>query len=508
MPYPDDLWQIEPPPRVPGPRDIAVVPNVLLFIADDVGREYLEGYNLLPADRRVDMPNYRRLMQSGVRFSNNWSNPTCSPTRASMISGLYPYITGIGVTAGGENQPLLESSTSLPRSLKVMSENMIRCGCFGKWHLSGFTNRSGAFAHPLAMGFDHFVGTLGNPEGTDNYNSSAYFSAEPGRAGPIVKQFRVNEWTPRWIADRAGEWIRSQGNNPWFCWFASHLAHSPWNKPPDYAYDTETYVLTDSEAIPGGADKPVYFKAMLQALDWQLGYLLGQIPQKQLASTLVIFCSDNGTDQVSLDTGLDAWLGAGYTGRVKSSPYALGCNVPLIVSGSRVAAPGRVNDTMISPTDFYATILDMMQLQYGFSEIVGLGPSFSTSFRYAIENTAPDTFRTSVRPERFAPNGQNIDAATSGVRSLVITDAANTPAKWALVRRPTGPNPSAGVGVTGWPSGTAGVAVSGLEFYNMLTDPNQTTNLIGSTPINLTGPTLTAYNAAVAGYATAFQVIP
>ena len=86
---------------------IATKNNVLLIIVDDVGLDATIGYNV--GYQKPNMPNLQNLINSGVKFNNVWSNPVCSPTRSTILTGKYGYRTSI-LNVGDE---LSTSETSL-----------------------------------------------------------------------------------------------------------------------------------------------------------------------------------------------------------------------------------------------------------------------------------------------------------------------------------------------------------------------------------------------------------
>lgn len=479
---------------------IPVNPNILHFAPDDFGREYLRIYNRLPLNLQIPLPNISRLAQQGVTFTRAYSQPWCSPTRAAWLTGRYGFQTGIGSLAEGENQPLLATEVCLPAALKTATSGLYTTAAFGKWHLSEWATKGGAYEHPARVGFDHFEGHLRNLEGGESYDQFEGFSCEAARDGSQIqtKLFQVNEWAPKWLADRAVRWIKDQ-EQPWWVYFAMNLPHTPYNRPPAYAYDTDAYVLPAYKP-PGNNDSstPTYFKAMVQAMDWTLGYLLEQIPQNIRAVTTVMLWSDNGTQGESFDTlpkdGIDLtpYLGANYPSRSKRTVYELGINIPAVVAGAKVTDPGRTSDALVSPADLFDTVLDLAGGNKALVPLPPGGTRNSTSFHNVITAASAGT-RTKIPVDLFGPNGPNVDCSTSGSRALVYQN-------YKLIKLNS-------TGTGGFPSGTGGTAVSGYEFYQISTDPNEQTNLIGTTPINLTGATLTAYNTAVADYATAFSTL-
>ncbi len=143
------------------PRPIGslpVNPNFLVIDPDDLGKEYLKAYAQLPEALWVHCPTINRLVQQGVKFTRAYSIGLCSPTRATWMTGRFPFKSGIGALAEGTNQPLLTSNLCLPAALKIATDELYTCGAFGKWHLSSFANRGGEYEHPVRVGFDWFEG--------------------------------------------------------------------------------------------------------------------------------------------------------------------------------------------------------------------------------------------------------------------------------------------------------------------------------------------------------------
>ena len=158
-------------------------PNILLLIGDDMGVETLASYGVgenPPTTAALD-----ELADQGVRFTNFWSQPICSPTRATMLTGRYGFRTGIGrptslgphlpdppakpewapyerpiTVRGGNAAPLylLPEEFSLPMAFKANADPGYATAAIGKWHLADVPN--GWIDHPNLVGFDHFSGLI------------------------------------------------------------------------------------------------------------------------------------------------------------------------------------------------------------------------------------------------------------------------------------------------------------------------------------------------------------
>ena len=130
--------------------------NVILIIADDLGTDYLGFYE--DHQDTVAVPNIRKLLGKGVRFTNAMSNPVCSATRAGMLTGRYSFRTGVGGIVGGVGGSGVLNTTELtiPRLLNIYKPNGIAKANIGKWHLQNAMPASNLY-NPNIMGYDHFA---------------------------------------------------------------------------------------------------------------------------------------------------------------------------------------------------------------------------------------------------------------------------------------------------------------------------------------------------------------
>jgi arylsulfatase A-like enzyme len=132
--------------------------NVLIIIADDLGSDYC-GFYESHIDT-VNLPNVRRLLKTGVRFKNAWSNPFCSPTRAGILTGRYSFRTGVGAAIGGNTSAVLDTAEiTIPKLLTKFKPAGIAKAHIGKWHLQTPTPKTN-FTFPNKMGYDHYEGSF------------------------------------------------------------------------------------------------------------------------------------------------------------------------------------------------------------------------------------------------------------------------------------------------------------------------------------------------------------
>ena len=131
-------------------------PNVLLILNDDMGFSDLGCYG-----GEIDTPNLDRLAQSGLRFTQFYNTPRCSPSRASLLTGLYPHQTGIGILTypTGPEGYAGDLNNNCVTIAEVLRTNHYRTYMSGKWHVSSNLTEP-TESWPKQRGFDEFFGTI------------------------------------------------------------------------------------------------------------------------------------------------------------------------------------------------------------------------------------------------------------------------------------------------------------------------------------------------------------
>jgi len=345
-------------------------PNILLIIGDDMGVETLASYGL--SDNPPKTATLDRLAAEGVRFTNVWSQPVCSPTRATMLTGRYSFRTGVGRPVGegemrghfpdiparpaaasfeparvrrpgllGDNRGLLPEEFTLPAAIKAKGELGYTTAAIGKWHLADKFN--GWAEHPNRVGFDHFSGLiLGWPE--------SYFSWNKVVDGEIRG---ATGYTPNDKVEDALVWIAAQGDRPWFLWFAFNLPHAPLHVPPANLLQSDHSNLDSNAEFSSNSVQ--HFNALIEAMDSEIEKLLSSMTPEDRDNTVVIFIGDNGTSSATVSAPF-------RRGAAKGSVYQGGVHVPLIVSGPGVAR-GATSAAMVNSTDLFSTIIEMAGIQ-------------------------------------------------------------------------------------------------------------------------------------------------
>jgi arylsulfatase A-like enzyme len=331
-------------------------PNILLVIADDMGLDASPCYGI--GSEKPDMPALESLCEGGLVFENVWSNPLCSPTRATILTGRYSLRTGIGTTVRGSGGIAL-TETSLQRLLDERAPTGYSHAVFGKWHLADRTN--GGPENPNRMGVGHFSGIF---RGQGDYWN--WRRTENGQTR-VVAGYSTTVFT-----DDAIAWIQQQ-RGPWFLWLAYTAPHAPFHLPPaDLHHRSE--LSGDSADI--AARLLPYYLAMLEALDHEMGRLLSSLPPDVRENTTVIFIGDNGTPGRVAQPPY-------RRRRAKGTLYEGGIHVPMVVAGAGVTRQGEREAALVNTTDLFATIAAM-----GGAEVDRVGDSESFA-RLLTDRGAP-----------------------------------------------------------------------------------------------------------------------
>ena len=310
------LAEMHVPSEQPSPRAAApsrpAKPNFIVMICDDLGYGDLGSYG-----SKLSTPNLDAMAGEGVRFTHfNTPNPTCSASRASLLTGRYAQRCGVTrvyfpYDKGGMN---LDESTIAnvlrPRGYASMA--------IGKWHLGQTPEYL-----PTSRGFDRYFGV---PYSVD-------MSPLPMiRDTTVIEEHTdPNLLTGRYTKE-AVEFIESSKDKPFFLYLAYSYPHIP---------------IHASEKFRGKSKQGIYGDAV-QEIDWSVGEIRRTLREHGLEeNTLVLFTSDHGP-----------WY-QGSPGMLrgrKDTSYEGGCRVPLIASWKGQIPAGKVSETWTSNLDILPTL--------------------------------------------------------------------------------------------------------------------------------------------------------
>jgi arylsulfatase A-like enzyme len=204
-------------------------PNILVILADDLGYSDLGCYG-----GEIDTPNIDALAKGGARFTQVYTSARCCPTRASLMTGLYPSQAGIGdfttprpdaKRGPGYLGQLDNDCVTLAEALKPAGY-----GCYyvGKWHMHEKTG-------PIKRGFDEFYGyTRGHSH--DQYDADYYIRLPEGRRKEIDPP-RNDYYATDVFNDYAMEFIKQgqKSHTPWFLFLGHSSPHFPVQAPAERA---------------------------------------------------------------------------------------------------------------------------------------------------------------------------------------------------------------------------------------------------------------------------------
>jgi arylsulfatase A-like enzyme len=321
-------------------------PNIVLILADDLGFSDLGCYG-----SEIATPNLDRMAAGGLRLTQFYTTPRCCPTRAALLTGLYPQQAGVGNMMEDEGLPGYRGE--LNRNCLTMAEELRRAdyhaAMVGKWHLCHihfdgkkqlnyeteepfWKDKEG---WPLQRGFEDYYGTI---HGVCSYYDpfSLVQGNTPVRAGG-TNFYYTDAITERALADIDRY---TGGENPFFLYVAYTAPHWPLQAPEDdIARYRERYLAgwdvirtnryrrqielglieprwplspRDPRVPPWSevrdkkweANRMATYAAMVERLDRGVGRILDRLKEKNIEqNTLVIFFSDNGACAEVLDPG-------------------------------------------------------------------------------------------------------------------------------------------------------------------------------------------------------------
>lgn len=308
--------------------------NVLLVIADDFGTDSLGLYNST-SGATAPTPNLNALSANGVRFSNAYACPVCSPTRAAMLTGRYGFRTGVGnVVSVAAANALTAAEVTLPEAIAAHPALAIQCASFGKWHLSSGGPMVIANAPNTIGGWPHYAGSTAGA--LTSYTSWTKTTNGTTATSTVYATTDIVNDAVTWIQARAS------ANQRWLAWVAFNAPHTPFHTPP--------VSLHSYGAAP--ATNLLKYQAAVEAMDTEIGRLLAAV---NLAETDVIFIGDNGTPGQVIRPPYD-------NTHAKDTLYEGGVRVPLLIRGPSVSGTGRTTDALVHAVDLFSTVLDLLEV--------------------------------------------------------------------------------------------------------------------------------------------------
>ncbi|WP_303317297.1 arylsulfatase [Flavivirga abyssicola] len=310
-------------------------PNIIIMMTDD------QGYGDIGAHGNpyLKTPQIESLGEQGLEMTHFFSYPNCSASRAALLTGRYPYRTG--VTAVTQVDHFM--NTSEITIAEILRDHGYRTGIFGKWHLG-----DNAPMRPIDQGFQealvHRGGGIGQAAGPAG---NTYFDPVLEHNG-IPKKYEG--YCDDIFTEATIDFIRKKNGKPFFAYLATNLPHFPLQVPEKRAQPYRDIGLHEDNALTYG---------MLDNIDYNVGRVIKTLKSLGIEdNTIVIFLSDNGPRhrRTKNDSYPGRWV-ANLRG-TKTSVYDAGIRVPFYVMWPKKIKSKIKTSNMGAIIDVLPTLLD------------------------------------------------------------------------------------------------------------------------------------------------------
>lgn len=356
-------------------------PNIIVFLVDDMGWQDTSvpfWTKVTDLNKKYHTPNMERLAREGVKFTNAYAMPVCTPTRVSLITGVNAAqhrvthwtspnqntntdfadttlnfvdwnINGFSPVAG---VPHTFYGTALP---EVLSKNGYYTVHSGKAH---FGSAGGPGSNPVNVGFQvNIAGNeIGHPAsylGKNNYDKVVNGKSSRNAVKGLDAYHGTDVFLSDAITTEALKALEKPvaEKNPFFLYLAHYAVHVPLDADKRF---------TDKYLKAGLDSTEAKYAALIEGMDKSLGDVLKFLDDKKLAeNTVIIFMSDNGGLSTKPARGGQAWTHNLPLKAGKGSVYEGGIREPMLVRWPGVVKPQSVADQYVIVEDFFPTILDI-----------------------------------------------------------------------------------------------------------------------------------------------------
>ncbi len=419
-------------------------PNVIIILADDLGYGDLACYG----HPKFKTPNLDRMAAEGARLTQfNTPTPFCAPSRASLMTGRYPFHCGLTANPapdfGGKHANL-----SLPSS-EITLANLFRdagyaTGMVGKWHLGHAKKEH----YPVHRGFDDYLGILYS----NDMRPVQLIDGEEIVEYPLVQATLTKRYT-----ERALKFIEANKKKPFFFYFAHAMPHKP---------------LAASEKFYKQSGAGLYGDAIAE-LDDSVGQVLAKLKELNLdTNTLVTFTSDNGPWYGGSTAGLRGMKGTSWEG---------GHRVPMIARWPGKIPAGHVSKEPAVTMDLFATALAVAEIAPPKDRVID-----GADIRPLLMSDAKSPHQAIIGCQR-----QNPATVRDARWKLHVIPANGRPsrpqseAKWIDPRAPDGvtilapyeqPQPIE------YPGSSAGDEPAAMQLFDLSTDPGEQHDVAAAHP--------------------------
>ncbi len=314
-------------------------PNIILIMADDMGYEALSSNG----SESCKSPNLDKLAAKGVRFTNCFSNPICTPSRVKLMTGQY------NVRNYVKFGWLDREQTTFAHQLKAAG---YATAIAGKWQLGRDKDSPQHFGFEQSCLWQH---TRSGRSNEDGKNIDRRFVNPQLEFSGVEKDFTNGEYGPQVCTDFICDFIDKNKKKPFLVYYPMILTHCPFDPTPD-STDWDPKRLGSTTYKGDRNDPQRHFRDMVAYADKAVGQIVSQLGKSGVRdNTLIIFTGDNGTDTPIVTP----WNGKKVVGG-KGTMSDTGTRVPLIVNWpAGIRKAGRVVDDLVEFTDVFPTICEV-----------------------------------------------------------------------------------------------------------------------------------------------------
>ena len=314
-------------------------PNIILIMADDMGYEALSSNG----SESCKSPNLDKLAAKGVRFTNGFSNPICTPSRVKLMTGQY------NVRNYVKFGWLDREQTTFAHQLKAAG---YATAIAGKWQLGRDKDSPQHFGFEQSCLWQH---TRSGRSKDGGKTIDRRFVNPQLEFNGVEKDFTNGEYAPQICTDFICDFIDENKKKPFLVYYPMILTHCPFDPTPD-STDWDPKRLGSTTYKGDRNDPQRHFRDMVAYADKAVGQIVSQLEKSGVRdNTLIIFTGDNGTDTPIVTP----WNGKKVVGG-KGTMSDTGTRVPLIVNWpAGIRKAGRAVDDLVEFTDVFPTICEV-----------------------------------------------------------------------------------------------------------------------------------------------------
>jgi arylsulfatase A len=345
-------------------------PNIILIMADDIGAEAFGCYG----GQSYETPRINSLAEEGIRFENAFAMPLCSPSRVCILSGRYPFRSGVTTNKGGGTEKFLLEFRHDPWGIGEQPEITFahllkragyKTAVAGKWGLAQFEYNPD---HILECGFDNYCAwaRVYRNQLLDKYWVPSYI-----QDGKLHKDVE-GVFGPDLYSDYLIDFIKKNKDGPFLVYYPMTLVHfmledptkNPILRGEGSVERQKEYLAVDSVPLRERLSSSFFkgkgfsvrnrliYKVNVEAMDKIVGKFIDAVDQLGIGdNTIIIFTGDNGSVR-----GLGGKVAGRYIDGAKGKLTDGGTRVPFVMRWPAVIKSPRVIDDLIDFSDVAPTL--------------------------------------------------------------------------------------------------------------------------------------------------------